>query len=117
LFIAVVFGLLARLYRTVATAGTVAYWEPLFQVLVIMTVINTLLCVFNMLPFPPLDGSKVLSMLTAPRWPQWTGYYLRYGSYLLLAILVLQVGFNVRIIPFNAVTRAVLQLIADGRGI
>jgi Zn-dependent protease len=112
LAIALLFGFLARLYRGLAEAGALGYWEPLFQVLVLMTVINTLLCVFNMLPFPPLDGSKVVAMAASRRWPEWTGYYLRYGSYLLLAILVLQVGFNVRIIPFNAVTSAVLGVIA-----
>lgn len=111
LAIALLFGLLARLYRVLAAAGSLPYWQPLFQVLVIMTVINTLLCFFNMLPFPPLDGSKVLAMITARRWPQWTGYYLRYGSYFLLVILVLQIGFDVPIIPFTAVTRFALGLI------
>lgn len=111
LLIALLFGLAARLYRSLAAAGSLPYWEPLFHVLILMTVINTLLCFFNMLPFPPLDGSKVLAMLTARRWPQWTASYLRHGSYLLLAILVLQVGFNVRIIPFTAVTQAVLRAI------
>ncbi len=111
LTLALIFGLLARFYRIFASAGTLPYWQPLFQVLIIMTVINTLLFFFNMLPFPPLDGSKVVGMLISRRWPHWTNYYFRYGSFLLLGIIVLQVGFEIRIIPFGAVTRAALGFI------
>jgi Zn-dependent protease len=81
--------------------------------LIVLTVINTLLAFFNMLPFPPLDGSKVVGMLVSRRWPELTGRYFRYGSFLLLAILVLQVGFDIPVIPFDAITRLALRLVVE----
>jgi hypothetical protein len=50
-------------------------------------------------------------MLVSRRWPQLTGRYFRYGSFLLLAILVLQVGFDIPVIPFDAITRLALGFI------
>jgi Zn-dependent protease len=111
LALALLFGLLARVYRLLVEGGSLPYWQPLFQVLIVLTVINTLLAFFNMLPFPPLDGSKVVGMLVSRRWPQLTGRYFRYGSFLLLAILVLQVGFDIPVIPFDAITRLALGFI------
>ena len=38
-------------------------WKILTIILSIMFTLNLLLCVFNLLPFPPLDGSGVLPLL------------------------------------------------------
>ncbi|MFO7850067.1 MAG: site-2 protease family protein, partial [Spirochaetia bacterium] len=53
LLIALISGYLARTYRALALAGTITFLQPVFQVLLVMTVINGLLFFFNMLPFPP----------------------------------------------------------------
>jgi Zn-dependent protease len=111
LSMAVLFGILARLYRILASAGSLPAWQPLFQVLILLTVVNGLLFFFNMLPFSPLDGSKVVGMLLARRHPQAAEYYFRYSTLLLLAVLVAQIGFDIRIIPFGAVSELIFRFV------
>jgi len=48
--------------------------------------INVILAIFNMLPIPPLDGSKILSGILPPRY-----YYkmLEYQTYIMIAFVIL----------------------------
>lgn len=55
LIIAVIFGLLIR-YMVMAGVGT----EEFLRILVMITQINLILAIFNLIPIPPLDGSKIL---------------------------------------------------------
>ncbi|MFW6344438.1 MAG: site-2 protease family protein [Sediminispirochaetaceae bacterium] len=111
LIIALLFASLARGYRFLVEAGSIAYWPPLFHVMIILTVINGMLFFFNMLPFSPLDGSKVVGMLLSRTNPRAAGLYFRYSSYLLLGVLVLQIGFDIPVIPFRLVNNAILGFI------
>jgi Zn-dependent protease len=68
-----------------------------FQVLQMFIVLNVLLAAFNLLPIPPLDGSRVADALMPHRLrPLWDGV-MRYGAILLLAVLALPLvgGFNI----------------------
>jgi Zn-dependent protease len=49
-------------------------------------IVNIMLAVFNLLPVPPLDGSKILSVVLPPK------YYfkmLKYENYIVIILLVL----------------------------
>ena len=47
---------------------------------------NVSLFVFNLLPIPPLDGSRILSTILPGKW---AFYYLKYERYIMIAVLVL----------------------------
>jgi Zn-dependent protease len=71
-----------------ATVGEQAGWFR--DALAVATATNLVLAFFNMIPIPPLDGSKVFASLLPERL---AGPYLRLGRYgflpLLVALLIL----------------------------
>jgi Zn-dependent protease len=50
---------------------------------------NIIFAIFNLLPFPPLDGSKVLTVFLPARYNHILDYLERYGPFLLLALVYL----------------------------
>lgn len=64
-------------------------WEVYVKVLVYMLMMNIGLGLFNLLPIPPLDGSHVLENILSPRASQKYREFGRYGSYLLIGIIML----------------------------
>jgi Zn-dependent protease len=48
--------------------GAAAVWPVLVYVLAVFVQINILLMVFNLLPIPPLDGSRVMMHFLPPDW-------------------------------------------------
>lgn len=79
--------------RFILSTGT----PPLFVVETLGTfvLINIALMLFNLLPIPPLDGSKVLFAFLSPRatW-QWRPVLEQYGIFILLAVAFLPLGPN-----------------------
>lgn len=57
--IALVFGTAARLMAT----GTIPGTEGALIIFILITYVNVMLGIFNLMPIPPLDGSKVLFAL------------------------------------------------------
>jgi len=55
LLIALIFGTIMRFTATAANIG-----DPFFQVITYIVIINIILAIFNLIPLPPLDGSKLL---------------------------------------------------------
>ena len=82
LFIAFVFGLLMRF------GAQSDYLAGSFKIFATIVFINIILAVFNLVPIPPLDGSKILFSLTSYSHPQ-IGEFLEKNGMVLLVIFLL----------------------------
>jgi Zn-dependent protease len=72
-----------------AARGETAFLNGLIQFLALIVYMNIGLGIFNLIPFPPLDGSKVLAMFLPDRaYLQWMRLE-RYGMVILMVILCL----------------------------
>ncbi len=80
---AILFGLLARFFPT-ADSFVVTFFANLFMVGIML---NIGLGIFNLIPFPPLDGSKILAYFLPNRWYYQLMQYERYAMPVLLILL------------------------------
>ncbi len=104
--------LLAVIIMGLARVGVALHAPGMVEVCVNTAYISLLLCYFNLIPIPPLDGSQVVRCLAGI---SYEAYYqfARYGIFIL--ILVLQIPI-VRIL-LNSVTGKSLVIIAGWFGV
>lgn len=92
-FLAFVFGILLRILRPTLIHMDLS---PLWIMLQLGIIYNLILCAFNLIPIPPLDGSKVLFNLLPPRYYNWEIYLTRYGFvFLIVLIFIDNLGFPI----------------------
>ncbi|MFP4460450.1 MAG: site-2 protease family protein [Candidatus Zixiibacteriota bacterium] len=109
LAMAILFGILVKFNYM----GMVSYPEVLFKMLVFGMYINVILMAFNLIPIPPLDGSKILFGLTDIS-DQNQMMLQRFGPMILIGIIFLgnMTGFSILSIiisPFLSVFRAIFM--------
>jgi Zn-dependent protease len=95
--VAIIFGLLLRV-----GVGNSAFIE----ITSIIVLINIILAVFNLVPIPPLDGSKILFAIFPDKLFQIRGFFEKYGLMLVLFFIFFlwQFIFPVIIILFRLIT-------------
>ncbi len=96
LVLLIIFGLLARFSPTNSAL-------PMLFVTIAAT--NSILMLFNIIPIPPLDGSKILYIFLENK-PEVILWLEKYGMYILLALIILGGG-----ILTNLVFNPAMQLV------
>ena len=87
LTLAIVAGLASRVLADAANGGGLAFW--IWFALVYFTQINLVLMFFNLIPLPPLDGSRVLPLFLSDRAMKTYHAWERYGFLILFGVLFL----------------------------
>jgi Zn-dependent protease len=111
------FGAVVALVVAGRTApGWVAEGEPLRLLLGSLVLLNVLLACFNMLPFPPLDGSRVVDAVVPPRLlPLWRRVHQMGPMGLALVIVVpILLGFSIFSAPIQWASGLVHLAVAGG---
>lgn len=85
--LAMLFGIFSRILVVFFVTNTSDIWYWLAVFFLICQLINAGLAVFNLIPIPPLDGSKILAIFLPQRAHAFLMQYERYG-FLVLAILL-----------------------------
>ncbi|MGB3921658.1 MAG: site-2 protease family protein [Minisyncoccia bacterium] len=75
------FGLLMRFAYTSEAAW---FSQDFFYITGLVVFINILLAIFNLIPIPPLDGSKILFAVFPEKFQELRGFFERYGLILVL---------------------------------
>src|SRR3989338_2185196 len=79
ILLAVIFGIIIRFSYLIPTS------PPSFGIfLSVIVLINLLLAIFNLMPIPPLDGSKLLFAVLPVSWRNFEFQLERYGFFLIL---------------------------------
>ena len=76
--------------------------------MVMLAEINVSLAIFNMIPIPPLDGSHLITPFLGRVNTTLAATYFRYGSLVLLAIILIQNFTRFEILPISRVTYAIV---------
>jgi len=103
----VVFGISLKL---ISIFTTLTVGNLLVQFINLLIIINAVLLVFNLIPIPPLDGSKVLfTVLDDPKYNDFKKRLEVQGPVILIGLLIVDNLFNIGIFSalFNTVVRFV----------
>ena len=87
LLIAIFFGFLIRFSSLIFVGVSGAFITNFISMAFVISKINLWLAVFNLVPIPPLDGSKVLFALLPYRWRGIEVMLERYGFFVLLIFI------------------------------
>jgi len=88
LFLALIFGLLVRFAPALGIVS-----DPFIALASTIVFINLILAIFNLIPIPPLDGSKVLFSLLPYRFSYIEEMLERYWLILIVLVIFFASGF------------------------
>lgn len=88
LIIVLIFGIVLKVLASFGTISPDNGIVTLFSALVLM---NLILAVFNLIPIPPLDGSKVLLALLPPKAYKFGLWLQKNGTFILFGLIILDV--------------------------
>ncbi len=103
--------LLAALLRLGIDAGLWTSASSATEVLAVGIFVNVLLAVFNLVPIPPLDGSRIVQFFLSPELLEEYRHLERYGLVIILALVLLVPGMQ------TVLTRVILAAVELVTGI
>ena len=89
LLLALFFGLFFRIIPAFSSIVPSALTENLLVIVGYIIFLNILLALFNILPIPPLDGSKVFFSFLSYRWQKFQFFLEQYGFFIVIAFIFL----------------------------
>jgi Zn-dependent protease len=98
-------GVVAAVGRGLVAVGFTNQWVLFFLAMVVL--IGLVLGLFNLLPVPPLDGSRILAYFLPPRW-RWQLTQLEQVGVVIIMVLIL---LGVLELVFRGASRAWLALV------
>lgn len=107
IIMALVFMILANTFNLVYFRTGAVFANAAVTFFVAAATINVSLAVFNFLPIPPLDGSRIINLIIPSK------YYfkiMQYERYIILAVFAL-IFFGVLDIPLSFLTSLVMKLV------
>lgn len=93
----VLFFLSAGLFRALVSFTTLSEANLLIHFLLLLGYLNVGLMLFNLIPIPPLDGSRLLDLLLPDRFSELKTKIFHYGPIVLLALVFLDIGLGMNI--------------------
>lgn len=102
LLIALFFGLCLR----IIPFGHSVYAQNFIQILIYITIVNILLAIFNLVPIPPLDGSKILFSILPYKYHDSIEKFEKYSLFFLLFFIFFLFQYILPIVfwIFNIIT-------------
>jgi Zn-dependent protease len=100
-------------FSTVVSPTQPGFFASVATFLSVLFSLNLLLCCFNLLPFPPLDGSGALTLLLSEKT---SGKYLQWISQPQLQFISFFVAWQLFNLIFDPVHTACLNLLYPGAG-
>ncbi len=89
ILLALIFGLFIRFAPILGFAPYDALaLLPIYKIATIIVLVNLVLAVFNIIPIPPLDGSKILFALIPAQYRNFENFLERFGMFLLLFFII-----------------------------
>lgn len=91
LIIAILFGLLIRFAPMLGLPPYVSdplLLHPFYKIATIIVLLNLVLAIFNLIPIPPLDGSKILFSIIPPKFRYIENFLERWGMFILLFFII-----------------------------
>lgn len=85
--LAIIFGLLVRFLPALVTGPSAIFVINFISIAGTIALLNLVLAIFNLIPIPPLDGSKLLFAVLPYQWRSVETFLEQYGFFLLLIFI------------------------------
>lgn len=116
LILAIAFAIPVKYFATTLVQLQISGEPVVLGLLEAIVDMSIVLFAFNMLPFPPLDGSKFVQLIIPKRFERTYEHYLRNGQMYFLLFLVFDRFFLLRILGFTLLGEFIWRVFALIKG-